>query len=397
MLLTLSDIDLAVDSLPAKQQEIYDLDFPGPGSFGVRLNPKGSKSFFLIYRLRGVRRRMNIGRFPHFTVEEARARALLILREVQFGGDPARETVAYELPLTFSEGVSRFMVDHVERRLVQKTIREYGRIFDRELLPPWSSLALSAVDERRISALLHTIRQDRQSEILAERVRSLLGKFFTFAVEARWVERNPVRELPPRLTSPKPVRVLTFVEIQHLLKLLGEDDTPMASVLLLVLYTGQLPGDVMTMRWSEISGDRWQVRGGREIPLIPAALKVLQQTERRSLGHEYVFPARSKGGAERPRTNLRREAAALSRRLKLIEPWTLRDLRRTLLLRMREIGIRPDIIERIRSRRDPVSKSPLYNHLPDLKTALTLWCERITPEAPKRPPGKLIEFTPRDS
>ena len=63
--------DTRVKSLrpKAKRYEVWDPAAPG---FGVRVTPKGVKSFVYLYRFDGLPRRMTLGRYPKLSLANAR-------------------------------------------------------------------------------------------------------------------------------------------------------------------------------------------------------------------------------------------------------------------------------------------------------------------------------------
>ena len=84
----------AIDALPipAKGQTFHwDTETRG---FGIRVGASGSKTFIIQYRnVEDRSRRVKIGRYGIFTVEQARDLAKIKLGEVAAGGDPAGEVV----------------------------------------------------------------------------------------------------------------------------------------------------------------------------------------------------------------------------------------------------------------------------------------------------------------
>ena len=84
----------AIDALPtpAKGQTFHwDTETRG---FGIRVGASGAKTFIIQYRNVEERsRRVKIGRYGIFTVEQARDLARIKLGEVAGGGDPAEEVV----------------------------------------------------------------------------------------------------------------------------------------------------------------------------------------------------------------------------------------------------------------------------------------------------------------
>jgi hypothetical protein len=55
-----------------------------PG-FGIRVSPKGKKTWFVMYRIAGIRRRHTFGRYPEVTLESARKKARKVLSDVSDG------------------------------------------------------------------------------------------------------------------------------------------------------------------------------------------------------------------------------------------------------------------------------------------------------------------------
>ena len=49
--------------------EYWDEKTPG---FGIRVSPEGTKTWFVMYRFAGVRRRFNLGRYPEVPLVKAR-------------------------------------------------------------------------------------------------------------------------------------------------------------------------------------------------------------------------------------------------------------------------------------------------------------------------------------
>src|SRR5262245_11271666 len=74
---------------------LWDGETPG---FGCRIKPSGVRTFLVQYRVGGRTKRVKIGRWPVWKVEQARREAHKLLSEVDHGGDPSgrkrRERIA---------------------------------------------------------------------------------------------------------------------------------------------------------------------------------------------------------------------------------------------------------------------------------------------------------------
>jgi hypothetical protein len=73
-----------------KRFDVWDTELP---NFALRVQPDGSKSFFVRYRLRGLGRRspkrfVTIGAYGVLTLDQARAQARSIFGDVAKGQDP---------------------------------------------------------------------------------------------------------------------------------------------------------------------------------------------------------------------------------------------------------------------------------------------------------------------
>ena len=79
---------------PAKGAVSIDSEIKG---FGLRVyaptrrHLEGSKAFFMNYRAFGVERRLTIGEYPTWGALAARVKAKALRKEIDSGGDPARE------------------------------------------------------------------------------------------------------------------------------------------------------------------------------------------------------------------------------------------------------------------------------------------------------------------
>jgi hypothetical protein len=88
--------------------QLWDVALPG---FGLRVTEAGKKSWVVMYRYRDRQRRMTIGRYPAFSLAEAREEARAALRAVERGEDPAEEKrkAKRRPPAMFGEAVEEFI------------------------------------------------------------------------------------------------------------------------------------------------------------------------------------------------------------------------------------------------------------------------------------------------
>ncbi len=372
--------DALVEALiPIKsQEEVYDRDFHFGGSFGVRLGRGGKKAFFLIYSVDGKRRRAALGHFPVVSDAEARGRAADILREVGLGYDP--KSRARLAPQRFAPFAEYFMDRHVRKHCAEKTRREYERIIQGELLPYFGARRLAEIREREIVELVEGIAVERERRVMANRVRALLSKLFAFAVESRVLERNPVEDVPAQAGASREMRILRDPEIKSLWSALAAEELLLATAFKLMLFTGQKPGAVLSMRWNVIELDEWIVstnaHKSHRIALSPPVIQLIRELRKSTGSAGFVFA--TAGGHLR---HLHRGVERISIRMGSVAPWIPSDIRRTVEFGMRALRIRPDVIERVlgrntvsprfmRSRED-------YDYRADMESALFAWSRKV--------------------
>src|ERR1051325_7836224 len=98
----------AVDAAKPQADRYFIWCGSTPG-FGVRVYPSGRKVFVAQVRVGRAQRRVTIGPYGPFTVEQARARADAIIRAAAEGRDPQREKQEARAALSVGELCDRYM------------------------------------------------------------------------------------------------------------------------------------------------------------------------------------------------------------------------------------------------------------------------------------------------
>lgn len=97
-----------VDSAAPKDRD-YFIWCGGTRGFGVRVYPSGAKMFVAQLRVGRSLRRIKIGAYGPFTVEQARETASELIRTASLGRDPQREKREAKLAMTVSELLDTYM------------------------------------------------------------------------------------------------------------------------------------------------------------------------------------------------------------------------------------------------------------------------------------------------
>ena len=182
---------------PEKRIEIFDTVVSG---LALRVTPAGTKSFFYRYYFRSKNRRFTIGQFPAVSLADARERARKIKAKVSDGIDPQAEKKKRRSipdPNSFKEVSEEFIDIHLPT-LREKTAYEYKRIIEKELEPEFGDQQMKEISRHQILSFLDEVAIKRKSKTMANRIRSVLSRIYSFGIERGLLEANPVLSIPTR-------------------------------------------------------------------------------------------------------------------------------------------------------------------------------------------------------
>ena len=241
---------------------------------------------------------------------------------------------------------------------------------------------------------------------MANRARALASAIFKFGMKVGVIEENPVGQVDPFLTEQPKERGLTLAELATMVRLLAKEETAASDALQLMLLTVQRSSDILSMRWVDITFETWQLRESddkalRQFPLSGPVLQVLRRRFAATGGEGFVFPSRHT--ADNHLQYLGKALARVQRQMHLDWNCTFYDLRRSIEVRLRELRIRPDVVELLLNRQTAFKRlkasSGHYDYTEDVKAALTIWAKAIMPlPAPSRADpenSKVIQLFPR--
>ena len=95
-----------------------------------------------------------------------------------------------------------------------------------------------------------------EAPIEANRVYSIVRKFFTWAVENDLIANTPVFGLRAPNPETSRDRILTDLELKAVWRAAEKIGYPFGTSVQLLILTGQRRGEVGNLQWSEIVGDK---------------------------------------------------------------------------------------------------------------------------------------------
>lgn len=350
-----------------KVREIPDGALPG---LYLVVQPSGTRSFALRYRHVGRTRNMTLGRWPAFSLGEARDAARSALRAIAEGRDPASERRhARQDTSTLFDEVARLFIER-DQRPNNRTWKEAARLIglrpegDRltavrgGIVDRWSGRRIEDIRKREVIATIDAL-SDRPA--IKQNTYAALRRLFNWALARDLLATSPCAGIEAPAPSPARDRVLTDDELRWFWHACEAVGPPFAPLFRLLCLTAQRREEVGGVRWTELNSNVWtipaeRVKNGREHSLIlPEAAAALIRSMPRVERCPYIFSTTGRTPVSGYSEAKRRLDLAM---LKLarnetgdvhaqIPPWRLHDLRRTAASGMARLGISLPTIEKV--------------------------------------------------
>jgi hypothetical protein len=139
--------------------DYFDTNLPG---FCVRVTTNGLKTFSVLYRHAGRKRRYTIGTYPPLTLADARDRAKAALRSAELGEDPATEKRAQAHADTFRELAELYLERYAKPR--KKSWRDDERRINNVLVPKFGNIHANAITRADVRVLLEVVAERAPDE-----------------------------------------------------------------------------------------------------------------------------------------------------------------------------------------------------------------------------------------
>lgn len=392
--------DAQIRHLSPKPIRYIEWEDNGKG-LGLRVSPKGKKTWIFMYRHEGKARMATLGRYPTMTVAKAHAAHGAALEALEQGRDPGAEKVAAKIAHREAETVGTLIDEYIEKyaKLRKRTWKEDKRMLDTDVRPIWGERKAKDITRRDVIKLLDGIAA-RGAGISANRTLAVVRKMYNFAIGRDIVEMNPCFQVKAPAKEHAKDRYLSADEIATFCRKLPITDTPETGVLALfmILVTGQRPGEVLGMRWNEVQDkdEWWEIPGERtknslihRVYLSQPAREVLKHLrdqlpkptddkEREAQKTALVFPS--------PRAGAQYGSSIFSkfirRNLKFYEipEFTPHDLRRTAATHMHEMGFTTHIVGKVLNHKERGVTGQHYNryeYAKEKQQALEAWAQRL--------------------
>lgn len=353
--------------------------------FGLRLSPRGRKTWFCMYRHSGRLRRLSLGTYPALTLADARDQAKSELAAAAKGNDPAAQKKAERLAETFGELATEYLEKYAKPN--KRSWQEDERLINKELLPKWKLVKAKNIKRRDVIRLLDEI-QKRGAPIQANRVLALVRKMFNWAIGRDLLNTNPCYQIKALAKENRRDRVLSEEEIQIFWSKLDECDMTdaMKIALKLQLVTAQRKIEIVSAKWEEVDlrlkwwtipSEKSKNSLSHRVPLSELAIELLNELKQLTGVSDYLFPS-PRGNYPIKETSVD-HAIRNNRKIFNLNHFTPHDLRRTAASQMTSTGIPRLVVSKILNHVESGVTAVYDRHSYDSEklNALTQWSKKL--------------------
>ncbi len=368
----------AIKPPKAGQADYWDTSIPG---FILRVSYAGRKTWGVVYRHEGRKRRLTLGAYPSLSLAYARQLAKDALQEVAHGNDPAGDKQAERRAETLGELAAEYIEKYAKKN--KRSWRTDELAFERDILPRWRHRKAASITRKEVVRLLDDI-VERGAPIQANRVLEILRKAYNWAISRDIVIYNPCIGIERPVKERASDRVLTDDEIKAVWAALTDEKPDIAAAYKLRLLTAQRGQEVETMRledidrengWWTIPAERSKNERSHRVPLSPQTEAVLDEFlagDDRSEGWVFLAPLR-----DGSMTILWRTAQDIGKRAGV--SFVPHDLRRSAASHMTGMGIPRLTVSKLLNHAEAGITKVYDRHSydPEKRQALEAWGARL--------------------
>ncbi len=365
----------------------------------LRVAPGGAKTWSVqfVRKTDGRKRRVTIGTFPAFSLDDARTEARTIVARISRGEDPTADRKPRAEYFTFGKLADIWLERYARPGKVASAVYDDTLLLNKDILPAIGAMKVEEVAKRDV-ILLADAMLARGAKTRCNRAIALVRSIYRWGIAEDLVALDPTLGIKPRTVERPRERVLSEAEIEIVWKEL--DTAPMTRglqlAIKLALVTGQRIGMVEGMAKTELdltlTNPIWTVPGSRtknreltRVPLSPLAIRLIAEAIAIAGDSVYVFPSPVGQG---PITGHAATRAMSRTRTHLTVPdFRIHDLRRTCASGMAMLGINPHtialVLDHISTTKASVTSSVYvkYSFDKEKRHALETWAaylERVT-------------------
>ncbi|MDP2098619.1 MAG: tyrosine-type recombinase/integrase [Methylobacter sp.] len=289
------------------------------GSLYLRVTPAITKTWAFVYIKAGKRTEMGLGSIDNLSLEQARAKADMLRKQIATGLDPLTEQQAQDNErkaqrakmMTFEQCAQAYIAAHRAGWKNPKHVQQWENTLAQYAFPVFGGLDVRSIDTGLVTQCLEPIWLTKNET--AGRVRGRIESVLDWATARKYrTGDNPARwrgHLDKLLAKPSKVQVtehhpaLPYDQLSEFMALLQQQAGIAAKCLEFTILTSARTGESIGAVWSEIdlNAKTWTIPAARmkakrehSVPLSPAALAIIEQMAAMRT-NDYIFPGNRKG------------------------------------------------------------------------------------------------------
>ena len=365
---------------PKRQKDYVDTSSASPPGFGIRVSYTGTKSFYLKYDANGRRnQRLTFGRYPALGLADAREMARRVYKTVAAGQDPQADKMESRRSGDFRSVWERFYADQA-KRLKPKTIQEWKRIIEKDVLPVFGKRPPQDISRGDVKALIKQV--SKRGDYISNRTFDAIRRVFFWAVEEEILENSPCFGIRKSFNEKPHERVLNTSEIRKIVAALTYERPMIAAAFRLWLLTGMRKSELLRSKWAHIDWDRKiltlpNAKNNRDylLPLSRETQKYLRGLEPLTGHSEWVFLGPTGANVQNPQKAKARIQMASGVQFRI------NDLRHTVGTGLAELRVRAEIVSAVMNHTPPgPAVTRVYNRyepIEEMRQALEKWSRHL--------------------
>lgn len=288
--------DTSIAGLKAKSER-HEKWEDGRTGLGVRVTPRGVKTFVFMYRFEGKARRLTLGQYGRaagagISLSTARRMLGAAREKLDQGIDPGVEVVEQRREERQAESVDDLIDLYLEKwaKPRKRSAGEDERILRKDVSPRWGRLKAGSIRKGDVVALLDDI-VNRGAPLQANRTLACIRKMFNFAIarDISGMGINPCHGVAMPSPENQRDRQLSRQEVVTFWRGLDNDNVDMSErlriCLKLQLATAQRKGELVAATWPEMDLDAalWTIPAAKAknrvehlVPLSDLAIGLLK-------------------------------------------------------------------------------------------------------------------------
>lgn len=317
-----------IDSLPpAEKGKRYMVHDSRCNGLSLRVTDTGVKSFLIQNRVNGKIVKVTLGKYPNYTLSQAREDFIEEIRSISKGINPNELKKKDRQATTLKELFNEYMVRYSK-------VHKKSWVYDEREIPKflghWFNRPLVSITNQEIRKL-HEMTYAKNGLYQANRILERLRAMYNKGIEWGYIDFNPSDGIK-KYKEVKRDRFLKADEMVRFFNSLEQEENLIAkSYFYILLFTGARKSNVLAMRWEDIDFYHrvWRIPDTKNgepqtIPLIEDAMISLNSLPR---VNEWVFPSATSSNGhfadpKRPWTRILERAGITNLRM--------HDIRRTL-------------------------------------------------------------------